>query len=279
MHAQYIHFKFHTMKKTVFLLGIILLFVLPSPGSYCHAQTQTIKASASYVTREIKNLASFTAIRVSGRPDVEYRQSKDGKTSVYVYAPTNLIDLVETVSRNNTLYIKIKDRVKITGKTKIKVIVSTPQLYNAEVVGSGDISFLGTLTSEKLQLSINGSGDISGENLQSPVVGISIQGSGDVDLRRINCNTISVNINGSGDVSMVGGAQKGTFSIKGSGDITANRFAVQDLKVSVAGSGDVICYPIQRLEAQVAGSGDISYVGSPKQVSLGGNKNHIKKVK
>ncbi len=255
----------------------VLTFFLLCTG-LGHAQIKTIRPSSKFVTKEIKSITSLTGIRLQGNPDVEYRQSKNGETVVYVYAPENITDLVETTVSNEILQIRIKDHVKISGKAGIRILVSSPQLNTIEITGSGDVFLPGTLTTDKLQISINGSGDVTGDNLQCGTLGLTVQGSGDIGIKRLKATHLNALVNGSGDLNLVGAAQNISFTINGSGDITAERLVAQNVKISISGSGDITCYPVQKLEAQVSGSGDVSYVGAPKQILLKGNKHHIRKM-
>ncbi len=267
------------MKKTIFIFGLVALFFVPHLVGCGDTQTRTVKASGKYVTKEVKDLAPFTGIRLYGRPDVEFRQSKDGKTSVFISAPSNLADLVKITSQDQLLHVKIEARSKIVGKAKIRIIVTAPVLSSAEIIGSGGISILSPLKGKEIHFSIRGSGDLSTEQIECARMNLNIQGSGDMNFKKLTCQSLTVHIQGSGDVSVLGSAEEARFSVKGSGDISAKKCIVKDLKAEVSGSGDIACYPTQRLDAQVFGSGEITYVGAPKQITTSGNRNRIRKVK
>lgn len=261
------------LKKYVFI-SFILSFTL---HSCYHAENEKIIASSNYITKEIKNIAPFNKIILMGSPDVEYRQNKENKSTIRIYGSDNLIDKVETTIHNGTLEIKLQPGTSYNGEGRLKVILSSPQLDQASIIGSGDIDLIDILQGKDLKLEINGSGDIDAKKLKYESVNLFISGSGDIDLRNVNSNKIVAEIHGSGDIKLKGKTNEGSYSIAGSGDIQATQLTAQSVHTSVMGSGDISCNAQQKLEGNISGSGNISYSGNPKQLQLNGkNKNYHK---
>ncbi len=267
------------MKKSLKIHGFISLILLFTISSYCNANNKKIIASSNYITKEIKDVASFTKIILTGSPDVEYRQNKGNKSTIQIYGSDNLIDKVETRIHNGALEIRLQPGTSYSGDSRLKIILSSPQLDEASIMGSGDIDLIGTLQGENLKLHINGSGDIDAENLKYESVYLLISGSGDIDLENINSKRLSAGIQGSGDIKLKGKTNEGIYSIDGSGDIQATQLTAESVRASIAGSGDINCNALQRLEGRISGSGDISYSGNPEQLRLDGKDKSFHRIK
>lgn len=239
-------------------------------------QAQTVTPSKKYVTKEVKGINGFTAMEVLGSPDVEYRQSKNGKTQVVIDGSENLVDLLEVTAGNGVLKVNFKKGVNIRGgEYRLKVIASSPALSRVEVKGSGDVVLKGIVQGTDLQLNLIGSGDIEGEDLRYTHISASVRGSGDIDLKRLKAINVDAEVKGSGDIDMKGSAQQALLTVRGSGDITATHLKVANVVATVDGSGDIVCYASKQLDANVRGSGDIGYKGNPSVVNKQGKKNQI----
>lgn len=97
--------------------------------------------------------------------------------------------------------------------------------------GSGELTFL---AAKKVSLSVNGSGNISALRSEENTT-IKITGSGDIDIKEA-ANT-TVKIIGSGDVNIGKAGGDMNINILGSGDVTAAG-AVEEFKCEITGSGD-----------------------------------------
>lgn len=258
--------------KSLKITSILTLFLLIIVG----VKAQTVTPSKKYITQEVKNVTDFNSIRVLGSPDIEYRQSSDSKTTVYIYGSDNLVDLLEVTTENGVLQVKMKEGVKIlSGERRLKVIASSSSLVQVDVRGSADVDLKGTIQGNSLQLNIFGSGDIEAENLQVTHISNTLKGSGDIKLKNVKAANINVEVNGSGDVEIKGETQQAVLALRGSGDITANKLIAVHVSANIAGSGDIECYASQQLDAVVNGSGDIEYEGNPSVVNKQGKKDQI----
>ncbi len=105
-------------------------------------------------------------------------------------------------------------------KTKkgVKFYVTVPEIKSLAVAGSGDIIGKSKIQTDKLELKIKGSGDMS----LSLVV-----------------DQLNASIHGSGDIKLSGSTKDQMVSINGSGDYTAFELSAENSEVKVNGSGDV----------------------------------------
>lgn len=257
------------LKATSMLAALLFLFV-------AGIQAQTVTPSKKYITKEVKNVSNFSAIKVLGSPDVDYSQSKGSGTTVSIYGSDNLVDLLEVSTVNGVLQVNIKNGVKIlSGERRLKVIASSPSLNEVEIKGSADVHLKGTVKGDDLNLEITGSGDIEAENLQYTNLSAYIKGSGDIDVKNVKGTTVKTIVSGSGDVNIKGTAKWAALTVNGSGDISADKLAATEVIATVSGSGDISCYASKQLDAKVSGSGDIEYKGNPTILNKQGRKDSI----
>ena len=182
-----------------------------------------IVGSEATCTITIRDLKTFENIRIDGCADMEFQQSADGKTEVTVIVAENLADLAEITSEHSTLRVGYAEKYNKIGiyNSRLKIIVSNPQLSCVLINGSGDIQLKGDVCSKELSLNINGSSDINASSL--------------------SCEELKVLINGSGDVTLTGKADNAILIVNGSGDIDAEDLLCKKVRASVTGSGDIDC--------------------------------------
>lgn len=250
-----------TIKK---IAGLVMVISLLTLSTGC-IDGKHIKASGNYITKNIQ-VGNFSAIKVQGSEDVLYSQSTDGKTSVKVYASDNIIDLLNIRVEDETLIIGYKKNVSIFGlgnEDKVKVIVSNPTLNGLKIQGSGDILLKTDVKSSKLDITVQGSGNIEGSGIYCNEISTTVQGSGDVKLNNIKSENVDATVQGSGDVALSGESKIVSLKTQGSGDINAANLKGQDVSATTQGSGDITCYATGNLKGRINGSGDISYKGTP----------------
>lgn len=116
------------------------------------------------------------------------------------------------------------------------------------------------------ELNVQGSGNIIAENeIKTNKLGLNIAGSGDIKLSNLNCESIKANITGSGDMILAGSEVVNSLDINiaGSGDVMAQQLKAKAGYIRIAGSGDCDLSVSDFLDAKVVGSGDIIYTGKP----------------
>jgi len=191
------------------------------------------------VKTESRNVSDFHAIELNVAAEVEVKISDN--YFVEVEAQENLLPVLKTEVENGTLKIYFDENVSYSKDLRIRV--SAPAFDAFAVAGSGTLRALAPVRSEKMNLSVAGSGEI-------------FVPEGDF-------GTLKTSISGSGGIELGGKADSMTSEISGSGDVKAKAFTANDLQASIAGSGSVTCDVARTLKADIAGSGDVFYSGSP----------------
>jgi len=95
------------------------------------------------------------------------------------------------------------------------------------------------------------------------LVGVTIRGSGDVNGTDIDGDSLEVTIEGSGSVDLTGTRSELTVRISGSGDFDGQDLESATGTVTIDGSGGVLVNVTDDLTVTINGSGDVEYMGDP----------------
>jgi hypothetical protein len=95
------------------------------------------------------------------------------------------------------------------------------------------------------------------------LVGVTIKGSGDVNGTDIDADSFEVTIDGSGNVDLTGTSSDLTVRIAGSGDFDGPDLESATGTVTIDGSGGVVVNVTDDLTVIINGSGDVEYMGDP----------------
>ena len=229
------------MKKTIILLGIILL-----ANSNMNAQWwggKKVSGNGNMVS-DSRKTSDYDNILLVGSLDVQIISGKEG--ALKVEAESNLQEFIITEVKNGKLKISVKEGVSLDPSRNmiIKITVPVETISELSLTGSGDIYNKGVLKSSDLKLNVVGSGDM--------VLNLDVQ-------------ELSGAITGSGDVKLIGTTDSLTCKVTGSGDFMAFDLNAINVEAAVMGSGDIAVSANQSLKARVSGSGDISYRGNPEK--------------
>jgi hypothetical protein len=180
---------------------------------------------------ETRDVSGFSEVDLSGSGTVLV--SVTGTESLTVEAEDNILPLLTTEVRDGRLVLGASQSISPT-----RDIVYTVTVINLEAVtvsGSGsvtavdvaahafevDISGSGTVTpegvSERLDVSISGSGAFKGEALVSATGTVSVSGSGGAVVNATD--DLDAGVSGSGTVEYIGDPEVST-SISGSGEVS-----------------------------------------------------------
>ena len=184
--------------------------------------------TAMTVSRE---LAPFDSILIRGSTDT--RVTVGGPQTVRVTADENLVDFIRTevrgrelvVSRSQPMSPRIRSIVEIrvpsldafsaagSGDAEISGIDGT--LLETRILGSGQITVAGR--ADRLDVVIEGSGDVDAHELLAEAVRVDISGSGNADVHALEW--IDIDIRGSGDVTYRGDPTEVVTAVSGSGAV------------------------------------------------------------
>jgi hypothetical protein len=201
-----------------------------------------------------RDLSGFEQVNSSGDFDVII--CHDSLFSVTVEAEENLLRFIKTETESGILYVGIKDHKNLKPHYPIKVTVHMPSLTGIRLSGSGNIS-CDTFNEQQMDADLSGSGNISfsvhATKIDADISGsgeikiagsareakLSISGSGEFEALSLSCNTCYADITGSGNM-YVNVSDQLQVHISGSGNVYYSGNPA--INTSITGSGRVIRY-------------------------------------
>lgn len=194
-----------------------------------------IKASDEIV-EETRSLEPFTTIEFNMSGDLEItRDTSLSGDEIILETSENIIDAIRTDVKDKVL--TISDRRCLKNLKTLKFRVSAADIRTIVINGSGNVSSIGSFTTDELTIKVNGSGNTK-MSVDAAAILIDINGSGNVDLSG-TCDEFVSEVNGSGNTSafdLVTGPCTITVNGSGNSELTVNG----DLNVNIEGSGNVV---------------------------------------
>jgi hypothetical protein len=198
----------------------------------------------------------FNSIDCNISATVRIRQSE--LVSVSALGQQNILDLLEIKVEGQKLVIDYKQECVMTSFDSLIITISAPEIASLHLNGSGEMSTIGSITQQNLDVIINGSGSIRASIISPGKLNASIAGSGNMFL---DGTTVDAN-----------------FDIAGSGEIHAYDLQAKTISIEISGSGDASVFASEKIDAKVSGSGDVHYKGNPQVTTSITGSGDIKKV-
>lgn len=177
---------------------------------------------------------------ISLRMDATIFLTQGDDPGVIISAQANIIDEIDFRVRNRELIID--NHRCLRNYDPIEIYITTSDIRELNVSGSGSILSENQLVVNDLQLNISGSGKM--------------------DLN-ILADDVSGRISGSGDMDLQGTMDDLNFTISGSGNLNAFDLEAQTANLTISGSGNAEVTVLEHLEVRISGSGDVYYRGNP----------------
>lgn len=95
------------------------------------------------------------------------------------------------------------------------------------------------------------------------LVGVTIKGSGDINGTDIDAISFEAAIEGSGNIDIAGTSDDLTVRIEGSGEVDGRDLTSATGTVTIDGSGSAVVNVTDDLTVTINGSGDVEYMGDP----------------
>lgn len=258
-------------KKTIIITALIagLMLMLNS----CYYDHGSIRGYGQSIEVEV-NVNEVTGVEIDDEIDVEIIPSDTFR--VVIVAQENIANLIIIEEFGNVAKISYKPRVNVNPTDVAKVVFYMPELRSIKIDGSGDVFVFEEYEfDDKMEIKINGSGDLTIESIICNKLETTINGSGYIDAG-IVATDIETIIRGSGNVEYYGSAVNHTIKISGSGDIEAFDLFTESTFVNISGSGDVSVWVEELLDIYISGSGNVTYKGNPQlTIDIPGSGNVI----
>ena len=216
--------------KRIFL-GLVIAFTLNS----C---INTIDGNGEVVS-ENRKVTSFNKIDISGGYEVLLNQGNS--ENLEIEADENLMELIETEVKNNTLYIS--STKPIGDSESLKLYITTVNLEDIDVSGAIDLKNKGTFKSENLEIEVSGAADI------------------DLD---IEVENLTMDMSGASETTLSGSASNFDIELSGAGELQAKKLKTRNTSIDISGAGSAEVFAKKTLKVSVSGAGSVKYKGNPK---------------
>lgn len=248
-------------------------------------------------TRSTVELDGITNVHLLSGYDLILRQGEE--EYVTIIADSKYIDEIEARVKGDTLALGEKSDsgwswFNRRGDREVTFEVQVQELKHLVNRGSGSVRLHPLRTDDRLELVVQGSGEIEARLIQARQVQVRVMGSGTFAADRIEAEEVEAAIHGSGDVEVgelyanqangdlprvevagygsgdikvdSGEAREVEISLSGSGDVDLGNVSAPRAEVSINGSGDVAVYASEELDVSINGSGDVLYRGKPAKI-------------
>ncbi|MGM0581550.1 MAG: head GIN domain-containing protein [Bacteroidota bacterium] len=230
------------MKKSSFILGILLLFVSPS-------------LLAQVNNYDVMNIVDYHSISVNSAYTVYVKQSN--KEEVRVEATKEAYNLTEITVKEGVLHINIKKDDSKESKSIWQKIDNIKLLPTMNVYVS---------VKDVQKLSVNGNGKLITENsIASDNISLQVAGTGSMEVD-IKTKILEAKLAGPGDLKIKGYTDDLVLENSGAGNIDAFKFESQNANAKLYGLGSIKMNVSEKLDAKVYGSGNISVRGATKEI-------------
>ena len=252
----------------------------------------TIKGNGT-ATTETRAIQSATGLRIENRQrvDMEVEVLVGGAPSLVIEGDANLVPLVHSEVRGDTLRVWTEDRM--SSSKPIHVRYTAPRLENLESTGSvrtevqglaggplmvshtgsGQLELRGHV--ERLDVRHTGSGHLYADGLDSRNAMVNMVGSGRVNIGSVRGDALRVSASGSGSFYARGIVHSLEVQLQGSGSAQLNDLRADEANITSNGSGGVQAWVQDKVEARANGSGRIAVTGNPAQRHVYGRNTSI----
>jgi hypothetical protein len=243
----------HTLSLTAFALTLT---------GACFA-AHAVRGSGNLKT-EPRSVADFEAVAVHAGIHAVVSL---GDKSVEVRADDNILPLVRTEVRGNTLQIGFEPHNAIWSSGEVTVVVRTPRLRGLEASGGADIRAESS-NGETLQIGASGGGHASVGKAVAREIEVRASGGATVEARAIDAEHLSANGSGGAVLRLSGRAVEAQLRYSGGTDIHAQDLDVGRLSVSGSGGGDAQVHVGEAVRGGLSGGTTLHVAGNPQRARV-----------
>lgn len=243
-------------KPLLIFFGVIGFIILAVIGAlllwyFAFNTNTTIKGSGNLISEE-RSVSAFVNLTVNGNYNIIIKEGIN--EGVSISAEDNIIGKIKTINSGDTLFIE-------PDKT-------FPNVFGINLQNTQTITIV--LTYKKLNsITINGSGSVQNNlssRLRTDKLNLSINGSGNIKLD-IFADELSSSITGSGKMELTGAVRIQKVNINGTGIYVANALESKETEVRLSSSSDAKVRADDKLDINILGNGNVTYYGSPEKLT------------
>jgi hypothetical protein len=191
---------------------------------------------------EVRNVSSFSGIKVSGGIDVYLSQGNEYALAVSA-SEDKFRDNIKTEINNGILTISYSGgSLRFNENRNLRVYISFKDLESIEGSGASDFKFSETFKANSLRLKLSGASEIKGA---------------------ININNLDVNISGASTVKMNGNVQNIKIDASGASDLKNYELVADNCIANLSGASDIKLTVNKSVSVKASGASTFNYKGNP----------------
>lgn len=198
----------------------------------------TVFASAQ--TSVKRDVSKFTKINATGAAHIVYETSP--AAALTIEGDEAEIKNIETVVKNNVLYIKTKGSFKQPFKIKIL----NPKLDGLELAGASRFEAPKEIVAESFTIKAGGASSI-----EMP----------------LNAKKVHSDIEGASSIKLRGNTNEFVADLSGASDLKASGLKSLSTSVTASGASSAQVYASQKISTSSSGASRIKFDGNPKNIS------------
>jgi hypothetical protein len=209
---------------------LVCIAIIVATG--CNVISANKVKGSGVVKTEKRSLAPYTALEVSCPASLEVRLQEPESSEIS--GDDNLIPLITTEVKNNTLYIRSTQ--EIAPREKLRISLSNPDLIRFTFSGAGDAN-VSNIKNDRIEIVLSGAGDLtaSGETKEAA---IKLSGAGRVDAKNLLAAKAKADSTGVGSLDV---------------------YATEQLEAKASGVGEINYYGSPKIvKKDASGIGSIS---------------------
>ena len=236
-------------------MALLMAAGFTSCVNYKSRGEKRVTLNSKRTTGDFNKVANFTSCLVS------YEQGDS--CSVRVIGDKQLVKSIVTRVVNGELQITRKpfegDWERMIHGGDFMVYVTSPDLLEVRMDGSGDFMAAHKIDTDTLRVSLLGSGKLTINDLICDAVDATLRGSGDLKMQQVETVYANLNLIGSGNMAVrLKNAKQTNTALTGSGDLMVGFDNCKRVDCKLLGSGDVVLRGhVEQLNRESTGSGDI----------------------
>jgi len=223
------------MKSNATIIGIILLFLAMSSSGCMYI---TGIDGNGKVVKESREVSSFNQIRVGGAFNVVITQTNT--ESLVIEADENLLPIIDTKVKGNTLVISTKENIR--DSKELNIYISFKNLEKLDISGACDLKSEGMLKFSTLRFEASGASEI------------------ELDL---TADKLVCDYSGASEIEFSGSAKQCDIEISGASELKAFDLVCEEMELRVSGAADAKVNASESLRVNASGAASVKYKGNP----------------
>jgi hypothetical protein len=217
----------------------ILAFLFSIISVYAFAQDNAVINDKN---AQVRNVSSFSEIKVSGAMDLYLTQSNSEAVAVSA-SEEKYRDNIKTEVKNGVLniYFSSEGFHWNWGNKKLIAYVSFKNINGLEISGASSCKITGTIKLEDLKLKVSGASNFVG---------------------KMDINKLNINASGASDAKLSGLAANADINCSGASNLKAYDLIIDDCTAHVSGASDVRITVNKMLTPHASGASSLYYKGN-----------------